>query len=114
MNTLTAEIIIGIKKNYFKKTVPLHEPHFDDKDFKISKFTADSTMKIIEKTEIRLDNKGRHLVVTDLDGNGGLMGKKIYSYDENDQIVQITRYDMIHRKNENSEIPVTVMTYEYE
>ena len=71
-------------------------------------------MKIIEKTEIKLDNKGRHLVVTDLDGNGGLMGKKIYSYDENDQIVQITQYDMIHRKNENSEIPVTVMTYEYE
>ena len=87
---------------------------FDDKDFKISKFTADSTMKIIEKTEIKLDNKGRHLVVAHLDGNGGLMGKKIYSYDENDQIVQITRYDMIHRKNENSEIPVTVMTYEYE
>ena len=70
--------------------------------------------KIVEKTEIKLDNKGRHLVVAHFDRNGGLMGKKIYSYDENDQIVQITRYDMIHRKNENSEIPVTVMTYEYE
>ena len=70
-------------------------------------------MKIIEKTKIRLDNKGRQQVIAHLDEDGGLKGKKIYTYDENDRIVQITRYDMIHSENESNEIPVTVMTYEY-
>lgn len=87
---------------------------FDDDNFKHYKYLADSTFKLISKEEMLLDNRGRPYIEAILDGEEKLLEKNVYSYDDKGRIAQIKQYDMIRRGRDDQQIPVRVMTYEYE
>jgi len=87
---------------------------FDDDDFKNYEYLVDSTLKLISKKEMLLDDMGRPYIEAILDGEERLLEKNVFSYDDRGRIAQIKQYDMIRRGRDDQQIPVKVMTYEYE
>tara|TARA_B100000029_G_C17563228_1_gene954145 strand:- start:629 stop:1696 length:1068 start_codon:yes stop_codon:yes gene_type:complete len=87
---------------------------FDDHNFKHYEYIADSTLKLISKKELLLDDLGRPYIEAVLDGEERLLEKNVFSYDDRGRLVQIKQYDMIRRGQNDRKIPVRVQTYEYE
>ena len=86
---------------------------YDDNNFKQYKYLADSTLKLISKKELLLDDSGRPYIEAILDGEERLLEKNVYSYDEKGRLSQIKQYDMIRRGRDDKKIPVRVKMYEY-
>jgi hypothetical protein len=57
---------------------------------------------------------GQPYIEAILDGEERLLEKNVFSYDDRGRITQIKQYDMIRRGRDDQQIPVKVMTYEYE
>ena len=87
---------------------------FDDDDFKNYEYLVDSTLKLISKKEMLLNDMGWPYIEAILDGEERLLEKNVFSYDDRGRIAQIKQYDMIRRGRDDQQIPVKVMTYEYE
>ena len=87
---------------------------FDDDNFKHYEYLADSTLKLISKTELLLDDMGRPYIEAILDGEERLLEKNVYSYDKKGRIAQIKQYDMVRRGRNDQKIPIKVKTYEYD
>jgi hypothetical protein len=49
-----------------------------------------------------------------IDEEGRLTEKRVFKYDINNRVASIKSYDMLRRGKDDQEIPITVMTYEYE
>ena len=85
-----------------------------DNNFKHYKYLADSTLKLISKKELLLDDMGRAYIEAVLDGEETLLEKNVYSYDDNGLLIQMKQYDMVRRGRNDRKIPVRLQTYEYE
>tara|TARA_A100001037_G_scaffold305053_1_gene343819 strand:+ start:16708 stop:17775 length:1068 start_codon:yes stop_codon:yes gene_type:complete len=87
---------------------------YDDNNFKHYEYLADSTLKLISKKELLLDDMGRPYIEAVLDGEETLLEKNVYSYDANGLLRQMKQYDMVRRGQNDRKIPVRLQTYEYE
>ena len=87
---------------------------YDDNNFKHYEYLADSTLKLISKKELLLDDMGRPYIEAVLDGEETLLEKNVYSYGANGLLRQMKQYDMVRRGQNDRKIPVRLQTYEYE
>ncbi|HJM34363.1 MAG TPA: hypothetical protein QF697_07290, partial [Candidatus Marinimicrobia bacterium] len=83
-------------------------------DSRITEVRADSSGSAFMEIETRLDQENRPFVQAVIDEEGRLTEKRVFKYDINNRVASIKSYDMLRRGKDDQEIPITVMTYEYE
>ena len=83
-------------------------------DSRITEVQADSSGSAFMEIETRLDQENRPFVQAVIDEEGRLTEKRVFKYDIQNRVVSIKSYDMLRRGKDDQEIPITVMTYEYE
>lgn len=83
-------------------------------DLRISETHTDSSGSILSEIETRLDQENRPFVQAIIDEKGRLTEKRVFKYDFQGRIVSLKSYDMLRRGKDDQEIPITIMTYEYE
>jgi len=87
---------------------------FDDNQFKQFDYHADSTLKLISKTETLFNDNGLPYIKAFLDGEERLLEKQVFSYDQLNRLTSIRFYDMIRKGHRDKQIPVRVQVYEYD
>ena len=83
-------------------------------DSRITEVQADSSGSAFMEIETRLDQVNRPFVQAVIDEEGRLTEKRVFKYDIQNRVASIKSYDMLRRGKDDQEIPITVMTYEYE
>ena len=83
-------------------------------DSRITEVQTDSAGSVFMEIETRLDKENRPFVKAIIDEKGRLTEKQVYKYDIKNRVASIKSYDMLRRGKNDQEIPITVMTYEYE
>ena len=82
--------------------------------FKQFDYHADSTLKLISKTETLFNDNGLPYIKAYLDGEERILEKSVYSYNKSGQISMVRHYDMIRKGHRDKQIPVRVQVYEYD
>ncbi len=106
-----------IKAKYYNSNGLLTETlkkTYKEMDFRISEFRVDSSGYIISEIETRLDTESRPFIKALVDSRSRLTEKQVFYYDNLNRVISIKSYDMLRRGKNDNEIPMTVITYEYE
>jgi len=87
---------------------------YHDKKSRITEIHADSSKKLISRTEKYLNQYQQPIIEEYYDNKNRLTQRRNMSYDAKGWLVQIHNYDMLRPGKDDEIIPISVITYEYE
>ena len=107
----------NIKVNTFQSegilTETLNRIYHDTKS-RITEIQADSSKKLISRTETYLNQYQQPIIEEYFDNKSRLTQRRNISYDAKGWLIQIHNYDMLRPGKDDETIPISEITYEYE